>query len=380
MAAITRRRLPVGIQSFKKIREENFLYVDKSDIVWQLVNNGVQYNYLSRPRRFGKSVLVDTLQAYFEGRRELFEGLKIMELEQDWIKHPVIRLDMSRGGANEAAVRSYFHNIFKDYEQTYSIPTETEDSLAVRFHRIIKTAYEKTNQQVVILIDEYDSPLQHSWHTPEHEGCIAVYRDVFAILKADDEYEEFVFITGTTKFMQISLFSALNNISNISFEPQFATICGISKQEIVENFMPEIEQMAQFNKWTVEETLAKLKDYYGGYHFCRNNIDGVYNPASLINALYNKEPRSNWASSGTTFMPPKFANDMELRLEHFDNCPVLHNILETSDVTDGGIELFLYQSGYLTIKDCDEFGYILGIPNEEARQTLNEALSSTQSA
>lgn len=370
MAAIT-RRLPVGIQSFKNIRECGYLYVDKTEAIWNLVN-GVKYNYLSRPRRFGKSVLVDTLQAYFEGRRDLFEGLKIMELEQNWIKHPVIRLDMSRGGATEASVRSYFNNIFKDYEELYNIHPDPQDALADRFHRIIKTAYNQIGQPAVILIDEYDSPLQHSWHTPDHEACTAVYREVFAILKADDEYERFVFITGITKFTQISLFSVLNNLSNISFEPQFATICGISKQEVVDNFMPEIEQMAQFNKWTTKETLTKLKEYYDGYHFSNLNMVDVYNPFSLVNALYQKRLRSYWASSGATSLLPKFVNDIELHLDDFDNCSILSTTLESSDVTGGGPELFLYQSGYLTIKDCDEFGYILGIPNEEVRQALNE--------
>lgn len=356
----------------QKIRKENYLYVDKSDIVWQLANNGLQYNYLSRPRRFGKSLLVDTLQAYFEGQRHLFEGLKIMELEHDWIKRPVIRLDMSRGGATEATLRSYLDLAFSRYEEKYNISPRPNSSLANRFDSIILTAYQQTGQQVAILIDEYDSPLQHSWHTPEHEACTAVYREVFAILKADDEMECFVFITGITKFTQISLFSVLNNLSNISFEPQFATICGISKQEMVDNFMPEIEQMAEFNKWTIEETLAKLKDYYDGYHFCDTNMIDVYNPYSLVNALNHKRLRSYWASSGATSLLPKFVNDMELHLDDFDHCSVLRGILETSDVTGGGPELFLYQSGYITIKDSDEFGYILGIPNEEVRQALNE--------
>lgn len=356
----------------QKIRKENYLYVDKSDIVWQLAYNGLQYNYLSRPRRFGKSLLVDTLQAYFEGQRHLFEGLKIMELEHDWIKRPVIRLDMSRGGATEATLRSYLDLAFSRYEEKYNISPRPNSSLANRFDSIILTAYQQTGQQVAILIDEYDSPLQHSWHTPEHEACTAVYREVFAILKADDEMECFVFITGITKFTQISLFSVLNNLSNISFEPQFATICGISKQEMVDNFMPEIEQMAEFNKWTIEETLAKLKDYYDGYHFCDTNMIDVYNPYSLVNALNHKRLRSYWASSGATSLLPKFVNDMELHLDDFDHCSVLRGILETSDVTGGGPELFLYQSGYITIKDSDEFGYILGIPNEEVRQALNE--------
>ena len=234
------RKLPTGIQSFYIIREEGYLYVDKTDMVWKLANKGLKYNYLSRPRRFGKSVLVDTLQCYFEGRKELFEGLKIMDLEKDWKEYPVIRLDMSRGGANAETLRSYLNLRFGYYEEKYAITNPTAE-LADRFDAIITTAYKQTGLKVAILIDEYDSPLQHSWKTPEHEACTEVYREVFAILKADDEYERLVFITGITKFTQISLFSVLNNLTNISFLPEYAAICGITEEEIKENFKLELE-------------------------------------------------------------------------------------------------------------------------------------------
>ena len=363
------RKLPVGIQSFKEIRTQDFLYVDKTDILWKLVK-GVKYNYLSRPRRFGKSVLVDTLKAYFEGQRELFEGLKIMNLETEWKQYPVIRLDMSRGGASADSVRSYFNTAFKAYEEEYNIVAEKDDSLSVRFNNIIMAAYKKTGLQVVILIDEYDAPLQHSWQTSEHEACTAIYREVFAILKADDEFERFVFITGITKFTQISLFSVLNNLFNISFEPQFAPICGITEEEIGENFKPELEKMSKVNGWTVEETHDKLKEYYDGYHFSEDNMVDVYNPFSLINALAASKLRNFWAQSGATSMLPKFVDNMELRLEQFNNCFIDRDTLETSDVTGGGAELFLYQTGYLTIKDFDDDTYTLGFPNEEVKRAL----------
>lgn len=366
------RRLPVGIQSFQKIRAENFLYVDKTDIVWKLANRGKTYNYLSRPRRFGKSVLVDTLQAYFEGKKELFEGLKIMDMEKNWTARPVIRLDMSRGGATVVELRAYLDRIFAKYEKVYGIQNIEGDSLGNRFDAIITTAYEQTGQQVAILIDEYDAPLQHSWKTPDHEGCTAVYRSVFAILKADDEYEKFVFITGITKFTQISLFSVLNNLSNISFDAPYAAICGITKQEITENFMPEIEAMGENNGWTVDETVEQLKANYDGYHFSRNNMVDVYNPFSLINALADREIRNYWASSGATSLLPKFVDDFEIRLQDFDHCALLGRVAETSDVTGGGAELFLYQSGYLTIKSYANGVYFLGFPNFEVRQALNE--------
>ena len=374
MVEINDRKLPVGIQSFEKIRKDGYLYVDKTDIIWQLANRNKTYNYLSRPRRFGKSVLVDTLEAYFMGKKELFEGLKIMQLETEWVKRPVIRLDMSRAGAEPDTLRSYLNNIFKQYEEEYSLAPDPTDSLADRFNAIIVGAYEQTGLQVAILIDEYDSPLQHSWKTPHHEACTAIYREVFAILKADDKYEKFVFITGITKFTQISLFSVLNNLSNISFEPEYAAICGITKEEVLRDFKPEINKLAEYEDWTFDEAVAQLTAYYDGYHFSRRNMVDVFNPFSLINALADSDLKNYWASSGATSLLPKFVDDMELKLGNFDPCTILRQTIETSDVTGGGAELFLYQSGYLTIKDYQMGVYILGFPNSEVRQALYETV------
>ncbi len=371
------RRLPVGIQSFEKIRKEGYLYVDKTDIIWQLANRNKTYHYLSRPRRFGKSVLVDTLEAYFLGKKELFEGLKIMQLETEWVKRPVIRLDMSRAGAEPETLRSYLNNIFRQYEKVYSLVPDPTDSLADRFDAIIQTAYEQTGQQVAILIDEYDSPLQHSWKTPQHEACTAIYREVFAILKADDKYEKFVFITGITKFTQISLFSVLNNLSNISFEPEYAALCGITKEEVVRDFKPEINKLASRKGWTFDEAVVQLTAYYDGYHFSHENMVDIFNPFSLINALADSKLRNYWASSGATSLLPKFVDDLEIRLKDFDHSALLDTIIETSDVTGGGAELFLYQSGYLTIKGYISGAYLLGIPNFEVRQALNEIVLPT---
>ena len=373
------RRLPVGIQSFEEIRKGGYLYVDKTDIIWNLVNRGKKYNYLSRPRRFGKSVLVDTLEAYFLGKKELFEGLEVMKLQAEWVKHPVIRLDMSQAGAEAESIRSYLDDAFHTYETEIGIDVRQGSSLAVRLKNIIKTAYSKTGMQVVILIDEYDSPLQHSWKTPQHEACTDVYREVFSVLKAQDKFEKFVFITGITKFTQISLFSVLNNLSNISFDAPYATICGISKQEVANNFMPEIEAMGEENGWTPEETLKQLTAYYDGYHFCSDNMVDIFNPFSLINALSDRKLRNYWASSGATSLLPKFIDDMEIRLNDFDHCALLRSIIESSDVTGGGPELFLYQSGYLTIKGYMNGTYLLGIPNFEVRQALNEIVLPTLS-
>ena len=372
MVETNNRRLPVGIQSFEEIRKEGYLYVDKTDIIWQLAQKGKKYNYLSRPRRFGKSVLVDTLEAYFTGKKELFEELKIMQMEKEWVKRPVIRLDMSRAGAEPDTLRSYLNNIFRQYEKEYSLVPNPTDSLADRFNAIIVGSYEQTGQQVAILIDEYDSPLQHSWKTPHHEACTSIYREVFAILKADAKYEKFVFITGITKFTQISLFSVLNNLSNISFEPEYAAICGITKEEVLRDFKPEISKLASRNGWTFDEAVAQLTAYYDGYHFSHENMVDIFNPFSLINALADSKLRNYWASSGATSLLPKFVDDMEVRLADFDHSALLSTIIETSDVTGGGAELFLYQSGYLTIKGYQMGVYILGFPNNEVRQALYE--------
>ena len=377
MVDIKDRKLPVGIQSFEEIRKQGCLYVDKTDIIWQLANRGKKYNYLSRPRRFGKSVLVDTLESYFMGKKELFEGLKIMQLETEWVKRPVIRLDMSQAGAEPESLKGYLDYTFQEYESLYEIETRGNSPLATRLIEIIKTAYDKTGQQVVILIDEYDSPLQHSWKTPQHKACTDIYREVFAVLKAQDKYEKFVFITGITKFTQISLFSVLNNLSNISFEPEYAAICGITKEELLRDFKPEINKLAEYEDWTFDEAVENLTAYYDGYHFSRRNMVDVFNPFSLINALADSDLKNYWASSGATSLLPKFVDDMEIKLRNFDPCAILRQTIETSDVTGGGAELFLYQSGYLTIKGYINGTYLLGIPNFEVRQALNEIVLPT---
>ena len=370
MKEINDRKLPVGIQSFEEIRKDGYLYVDKTDIIWHLANRGKKYNYLSRPRRFGKSVLVDTLEAYFLGKKELFEGLKIMSLETEWVKRPVIRLDMSQAGAEPESLKGYLNYTFQEYESLYGIEARNNFPLATRLIEIIKTAYNKTGQQVVILIDEYDSPLQHSWKTPQHKACRDIYREVFSVLKAQDKYEKFVFITGITKFTQISLFSVLNNLSNISFNPEYAALCGITKEELLRDFTPEVKKLAAKNGWTFEEAVAQLTTFYDGYHFSHENMVDIFNPFSLINALSDSSLKNYWASSGATTLLSKFVDDIEIRLKDFEKCPMDSDTLETSDVTGGGAELFLYQSGYLTIKGYIAGIYLLGIPNNEVRKAL----------
>ena len=368
------RILPVGIQSFEKIRKGGYLYVDKTDIIWQLANRNKTYNYLSRPRRFGKSILVDTLEAYFLGKKELFEGLKIMKLETEWVKRPVIRLDMSQAGAEPESIQSYLDDIFNTLETEYGIVVRQNSSLAVRFKNIIEAAYNKTGQQVAILIDEYDSPLQRSWKTPLYEKCTAIYRDVFVILKSMDKFENFIFITACTKFSQFSLTSGLNNLSFIGFDSEYAALCGITKEEAICYFKPEINKLAACKGLTFDEAAMQLSSCYGGYHFCRRNKVDVFNPFCLINALADSDLKNYWFSSGTSPLLSKFEDDIKKRLKDFEYCPIISDTLESSDVTDGGAELFLYQSGYLTIKGYMDRIYLLGFPNSEVKKSLYETI------
>ena len=368
------RILPVGIQSFEEIRKGGYLYVDKTDIIWQLANRGKKYNYLSRPRRFGKSVLVDTLEAYFIGKKELFEGLKIMQMETEWVKRPVIRLDMSRAGAEPESLKGYLDYTFQEYESLYEIETRGNSPLATRLIEIIKTAYNKTGLQVAILIDEYDSPLQHSWKTPLYEKCTAIYRDVFVILKSMDKFENFIFITGCTKFSQFSLTSGLNNLSFIGFDSEYAALCGITKEEAIYYFKPEINKLAACKGWTFDEAAMHLSSYYGGYHFSSRNKVDVFNPFCLINALADSDLENYWFSSGTSPLLSKFEDDIKKRLKNFEYCPIISDTLETSDVTDGGAELVLYQLGYLTIKGYMDGIYLLGFPNSEVKKSLYETI------
>ena len=368
------RILPVGIQSFEEIRKEGYLYVDKTDIIWQLANRGKKYNYLSRPRRFGKSILVDTLEAYFLGKKELFEGLKIMQLETEWVKRPVIRLDMSRAGAEPESLKDYLNYTFQEYESLYEIKVSNDSSLATRLSEIVRIAYEQTGEQVVILIDEYDSPLQRSWKTPLYEKCTAIYRDVFVILKSMDKFENFIFITACTKFSQFSLISGLNNLSFIGFDSEYAALCGITKEEAIRYFKPEINKLAACKGWTFDEATIQLSSYYGGYHFSRRNMVDVFNPFCLINALADSDLKNYWLSSGTSPLLSKFEDDIKKRLKDFEYCPIISDTLESSDVTDGGAELFLYQSGYLTIKGYMDRIYLLGFPNSEVKKSLYETI------
>ncbi|WP_456086707.1 ATP-binding protein [Parabacteroides sp.] len=363
------RKMPIGIQSFEDIRRGGYIYVDKTALIYELVTRGKPY-FLSRPRRFGKSLLISTLEAYFLGKKELFKGLAIEKLEQDWITYPVLHLDLNAEKYNSPeALIAILSSHLTRWEDVYG-KGEDETTLSTRFAGIIRRANEQTGRQVVVLIDEYDKPLLQVF---SNEALLANYRATlkafYGVLKSADPYLKFVFLTGVTKFAHVSVFSDLNQLKDISMFPAYSGICGITLEELKQNFQPEIEAVARENGYTCEETPGKLAHKYDGYHF-RENTPGMFNPFSLLNALDSLKLDNFWFQTGT----PTFLVEL-LKQSEFDMRQLIDGIeTEASAFTEYRMEAnnpipLIYQSGYLTIKDYNrEFGlYKLQFPNEEVR-------------
>ncbi len=371
------RKMPIGVQSFEDLRKKDFFYVDKTEWVWSLVN-GYKVYFLSRPRRFGKSLFLSTLAAYFRGQKELFKGLKLETLEdaekntrEIWQEYPVLYLDFNAGiYTDKTALVNRFESFFQQYEKLYG-PSTISD-IPIRFEQLLKQIYEKTGKQVVILADEYDKPLLETMN--ENDELYETYRKIlkgfYGVLKSCDAYIRFAFLTGVTKFSKISIFSDLNNLLDISLEKSYAEICGITQEELEANFMPEIKALAENCSLTEKAALERLKETYDGYLFHQNGKP-VYNPLSLINAFASSEFGYYWFATGT----PTFLIDL-LKGGDYD----LRDITEEAEMSkeslfdyrpdaENPIPVF-FQAGYLTIKSYDErFGvYKLGFPNKEVRQ------------
>ena len=364
-----KRKMPLGIQDFEEMRRGDYLYVDRTDIVWQLAN-GVKYNFLSRPRRFGKSLLCSTLKCYFEGRKELFEGLKIMQMEEDWVKRPVIYLSMSLGGSSAQELKEYLHYVLSTYEKFYG-KNPNERSLGNRLNGIIQRAYEQSGVKIAVIVDEYDVPLQHTYETNQHDECREIYRNFFMGLKDYGYCIKCVFITGITKFTQISLFSMLNTLTNISFDEQYAAICGLTHEELAQYYSEEIERLALRYALDVPQVLSELKATYDGYHFSRN-LQNVYNPFSVLNALSRSQLNSYWIATGSNEMLNKLLKKYVDDIPSLDGSLIDADYLEMSDVNMDEPKLFLYQSGYLTIKVVKGDCYLLGYPNREVKKAMYE--------
>lgn len=379
MTTNLQRRYPVGIQTFSEIVKGGYVYVDKTDLVWNLTRLS-KYVFLSRPRRFGKSLLSSTLRSYFEGRKELFEGLKIMQLEQEWETYPVLHLDMSLAKCQENAEQLFetLKWILRPYADVYG-RGDDEFSPGKLLTGIVQRAFEQTSKQVAIIIDEYDAPLLELLH---EETMLPQFRRVmqefYVPLKALDPYIKFCFITGITKFSQLSIFSTINNLKNATMHPDFAAICGITEEEVKTNFADGIARMAEAYECSWDEIFGKIKTMYDGYHFAKVSPD-IYNPFSLLNAFMDGELSAGWFASGT---PTYLIRQMQKFRTDITQLDSLEEPATSFDVPTEAMTTalpLLYQSGYLTIKgyDRDTETYSLSIPNQEVRRGFTQGLLPT---
>ena len=369
---------PIGIQNFEKIRKGGYVYVDKTDLIYQIVRTGGYY-FLSRPRRFGKSLLISTMEAYFQGKKELFKGLDIANLEKDWTTYPVLHLDLSGVTyTDETVLSEKMENTLGQWEQEYGIAnTFTVDG--VRFENIIKAAHAKTGKPVVILIDEYDKPLlDTAGNEPLREAFRSRLQGFYSVMKSQDGKIRFGFLTGITKLGKLSIFSGLNNLNDISMNFRFADICGISEKELHAYFDESVQEMAEANGISKEECYAKLKDYYDGYHFCEESED-IYNPFSLLNALSGQRFRDYWYETGTPTFVVKALRSGKFNLEDLTLEGVPVSALGGVNADDSDPIPVLYQSGYLTIQSYDERwqSYTLKYPNKEVERGFMECLAKT---
>ena len=369
------KRLPVGIQTFDKLIQGGYLYIDKTAYIHKMVSES-NYIFLSRPRRFGKSLLVSTLQSYFEGKKELFKGLAIEQLEKEWTQHPVLRFSLASGKHMEKEqLERYLLDILSDNEKRFGLHSDKIDT-NIRFKDLIKNVYDKTGKQVVVLIDEYDAPMLDVVHENEQLPILRqVMRNFYSPLKDCDPYLRFVFLTGITKFSQLSIFSELNNLKNISMLPEFAAICGITAEEMHTQMADYMDVFAETEEISHEEMVEKLTKQYDGYHFTWPSPD-IFNPFSLLNAMQDRRLDSYWFASGT----PTYLIEM---LRKFDVLPAdignMEALSEEFDAPTEGMNTIiplLYQSGYITIKDMERQSrlYTLDIPNTEVRIGLMNSL------
>ena len=368
-------KYPIGIQDFESLRTNDYTYVDKTSLIYKLANEG-KYYFLSRPRRFGKSLLVSTLSAYFSGKRELFKGLEMEQLEKDWKKYPVMHLDLNTDKYDSKEVLDQRLNLFlSDWEEDYG-RNINEVTLSQRFEGIIKRIAIKEGMPVVILVDEYDKPMLQAISNKELQTA---YRNTlkafYGALKSQDKYIRFAFLTGVTKFGKVSVFSDLNNLTDISMDARYQTICGITEKEMHEYFEEGIKFVAENNELTIEETCEKLRKRYDGYHFHQKS-EGIYNPFSLLNTFAKGELGSYWFETGTpTFLVQLLQRD-KFYLPDLTEQQVTADFLNSIDSIDESPIPIIYQSGYLTIKDYDkEFQiYTLGFPNEEVEEGFTNFL------
>ena len=370
-------KYPIGIQTFENIRTEGYAYVDKTALVYKLATEG-KYYFLSRPRRFGKSLLLSTLKAYFQGKKGLFDGLAIANLETDWKEYPIFHFDFNTGlYTNIEGLSSTMDYQLLKLEQRFGID-KAGFSLSDRFRELISRAYEQTGQKVVILVDEYDKPLLETIGNLELQNEYRkILKSFYGVEKTMDSYIQFAFFTGVTKFSKVSIFSDLNNLKDISLSNQYAEICGVSEQEIRDNFDEVVAEMAVANEISKEECYAQLEKQYDGYHFSEHSV-GMYNPFSLLNAFDSKAFRDFWFATGTPTFLVEVLQHNDYPLDRLTTEEVDVRTMDSVDMMYNNPIPLLFQSGYLTIKDFDkEFkSYRLGFPNEEVERGFAQFLGT----
>lgn len=365
-------KYPIGIQDFEKLRTKGYSYVDKSRFVYKLATEG-EYYFLSRPRRFGKSLFLSTLEAYFQGKKELFEGLAIYDLETEWKKYPIFHIDLNTANFRE---KDSLYTVLNDYLTTWECKygtRESEATLALRFKGVIARAAEKEGCSVVILIDEYDKPILQTLHAPELQAeHRAQLKAFYSVLKTQDRYIKFAFLTGVTKFGKVSVFSDLNNLTDISMDHRYISICGMTEKELLTNFKEGIGELASANEDNETETIDKLRMRYSGYHF-EENSEEIYNPFSVLNTLANSRYDDYWFKADTHTFLIDILKKHDYCITDLNKTQVKANMMNNVDFNPIPV---IYQSGYLTIKSYDERfkNYQLGIPNKEVEEGILNTL------
>ena len=365
-------KYPIGIQQFEKLREEDWIYIDKTAHIHRLASRGT-YFFLSRPRRFGKSLLMSTMEAYFKGKRHLFEGLAIEKLEKDWIEYPVLHIDLNAERyAKAEELSNILDTYLREWEKLYGSDESNNESLSRRFLNVIKSAKEKTGRNVVVLIDEYDKPMLQAIGDEELQIQFRnMLKAFYGTLKSADGYLRFVLLTGVTKFSKVSVFSDLNNLNDISMDAEYSDICGITEEELHEVFDGEVAQLAEKNNQTKEEAYKELKRRYDGYHFSEDSV-GMYNPFSILNTLLKKVYRNYWFSTGTPTYLVELLKRFDFDLQNLSGYETTADALDSIQIRVDNPIPVLYQSGYLTISNYDEeLGlYTLDFPNEEVEESF----------
>ncbi len=368
-------KYPIGIQNFESIRNDGYVYVDKTALIYRLVDEG-RYYFLSRPRRFGKSLLISTLEAYLSGKKELFKGLAIEQLEQDWTEYPILHLDLNNQRYNTVESLNEILDLnLSKWEDLYG-RYDKEKTLSLRFAGVIERAAIKSGQRVVVLVDEYDKPLLQAINDEAlQDEFRAILKAFYSVLKTDDRYIKFALLTGVTKFGKVSVFSDLNNLIDLSMNRRYQSICGITKDEILKYFDEPVHELAEGYGMSYDAALARLKEDYDGYHFVNNGVD-VYNPFSLLNTFANCEFGRYWFETGTPSYLVEVMKQDNYPLPDITQEQVTGDFLNSIDSMSTNPIPLIYQSGYLTIKDYDsEFGfYTLGFPNKEVEEGFTDYL------